>query len=251
MSRGENGATIEEMRSDYFEMFNTFWPLKLDQIDEIVQYLSEIHGLVMEKLDSGLCIWYIDDLGSSLSDRHMDSNNNVMAAEQQSSDSVEVQSDSHGFVAPLSRRQMVTTSSLFVSGNTEPSLSSSATSSTAVITSSASSDNSIETIENAPELAKNKRKLSNDDCSLVKKRIKPNATDRLPLIEKNLNLHNWNSGANGTVKQLITSTEKENSMLALNGAASDAIECSAEIEVASDSEYQAPIEGAAMKNLQQ
>lgn len=254
MSRGENGATIEEMRSDYFEIFGKSWPLQLYKTDEMVLYLVEIHGLMMEKQESGLCIWYIDDLGSNLSDRHMDFNNNNVA-EQQNGDSVEVQNDSNGFVDSQSRRQTMLTSSSFVSGNTVPLLSSSATSSTAVTASSASSNRSVETIENAPESVTNKRRLSNGDCPHVGKRIKSIATARLPLIEMNLNLHNWNSGgANGTMKQVTTSTEKENSMLALNGGANagiDPIECSEEIEGVSDSEYQAPIKGTAMTDLQQ
>lgn len=252
MTRGENGATIEEMREDYFKMFSEFWPLQSVETAQIVTYLIEIHGLMMEKQDSGLCIWYIDDIGSNISERHFDSNNNVNVAGP-SDVSCEVLNNSHGLVAPRLRRQIVTSS--FVSGNTVPSLSSSATSSSANTVSSASTEalNFFEPIENKRESAAAKRKFSQDSCPCAEKRMKLTETDRVPLIEKNLDIHNWNSGTNGVVKQVTTSTEKENSILALNGVANggnDAIECIEEIEVASDSDYHASIGRTEMKKLE-
>lgn len=251
MTRGENGATIEEMRSDYFKMFCEHWPLKCKKTDHIVQYLVEIHGLMMERLDTGLCIWYIDDIGSNLSDRQIDSNNNANVAGQSDSSGGEVQNDSNGFVAPLMRRKMLI--SAFVSGTLIPSLSSSSTTTTstssAIIT--ASSVSFVE--QNERETDTLKRRHSHDSCPHEVKRIKSTEADRLPLIEQNLNMHNWNSATNGTAKQVTTSTEKENSILAPNGAANggiDAIECIEEIEVVSDSEYQAPIKDIEMKKLQ-
>lgn len=58
MTRGERGATIEEMRSDYFEMVGEQWLLKRRKTESIVSYLNEIGGLMLEKMDTGLCIWY-------------------------------------------------------------------------------------------------------------------------------------------------------------------------------------------------
>lgn len=249
MTRGENGATIEEIRADYFKMFGWQWRLQFVKTEQIVQYLVEIHGLMMEKLESGLCIWYIDDIG----DRHLhDSNNNVTVAGQSDSNG-EVQNDSHGLVEPHMRRQMLTSS--FVSGNTVPSLSSSSTTTTTAASTSATKTASSASSEALHFIEQNelKRRLSHDSCPHGEKRTKFTEADRLPLIEKNLNFHNWNSGANGSMKLVTTSTEKEISISVGNGVANggiDAIECIEEIEVVSDSEYQAPIQELEMKKLQ-
>lgn len=254
MTRGENGATIEEIRSDYFEMMGEQWPLKHDRTKLIVLYLNEIDGLMMEELDTGLCIWYIDDIGSSLSERQIDSNNNTSVAVHQS----DVSGDSHGFVNPLVRRQILTTS--FVSGNTGSSMSTTTSTTTTTTTTSeaitASTSATSETLEeNEHESDKLKRRLShNDSFPHGGKRVKSNETDpskQMPLNEQNLDLHNWNSGSNGVIKQVTTSTEKENSMLVSNGAASgviDAIECIEEID--SDSDYHVPIKETELKKLQ-
>lgn len=243
MTRGEAGATIEEMRSDYFYMFGKHWPLKRNETEQIVQYLTEIDGLMLEKMDTGLCIWYIDDLGSRLTD----SNNNINMGGQSDS-SGEMQNDSNGSIAPHVRRRMLI--SAFVSGSIVPSLLSASTTTTTTSASSAGITASSATTEpyiaqNEREADKLKRKLSNDSYQHGGKRTKSTEADRLPLIEKNLHMHNWNSATNGTVKQLTTSTEKENSISVPN-----AIECIEEIEVVSVSEYQAPIKDTEMKKLQ-
>lgn len=56
MSRGmENGATISEMRSDYYRIYGQQWPLFGKTTSQIIRYLMEIDGLVMYELDDGLC----------------------------------------------------------------------------------------------------------------------------------------------------------------------------------------------------
>lgn len=78
MTRGELGATIAEMRKDFYKIMGEPWPLNRLKTNKIVEYLLEIDGLMMEHLDTGLCIWYIDDIGSNVSERESDSNNNVV-----------------------------------------------------------------------------------------------------------------------------------------------------------------------------
>lgn len=250
MTRKENGATIEEMRSDYFHMFGEHWPLKNSDLKETISYLVEIDGLMMEEHETGLCIWYIDDIGSTLSTRgsfstrHVDSNNNGNVTTQPDRDS---------------SNELVSSSS-FVGGNTVPpsmvsSSSSSTMSAAATLSPSSVKIDSIQPNENAcgPSVTV-KRKLSTGICSQEEKRTKSSATDRLPLIEKNLNIHNWNSGANAIVKQQVTtSTEKESSILILNGAANavgiDAIEGIDLIEIVGESEWQSN-NGAELNKLQ-
>lgn len=64
MSRGDRGATIAEMRADYHDIKLEPWPLQYEKTNRIVGYLLQIDGLVMERLENGLCVWYIDDLGN-------------------------------------------------------------------------------------------------------------------------------------------------------------------------------------------
>lgn len=254
MTRGENGATIEEMRTDYFRMFGEHWLLMGNTLAETVSYLIDIDGLMMEKQSSGLCIWYIDDIGSSMIERHIDSNNNGTVAGQSD--------DSNGFVDPQRRRQMLTSSS-FVRGNTVPPSVSSSTATESSSTMSATAEESsqsteviddIQPIENACEPATTKRKLSQGNCSHVEKRMKATTEpDRVPLNEKNVNIHNWNSGPNGIVKQVTTSTVKgENSLLngATNEVGIDVIEGIDGIEIVSVSDYQEPIKETELKKLQ-
>lgn len=210
MTRGENGATIDEMRSDYEEIFLEQWPLHILETKQIVNYLLEIDGLMMEKLNSGLCIWYIDDIGSNISDRDMDANNNVVvtiadtlsdATASSSDNGNEPTNNSYSIQPPCNTRRMVTSS--FVNEHA---------------VSSAETLNFNETIENGHDVLSKKRKLSisNEMIGSPEKRLKSITSKPLPLLEKNLDFHNRNSGANGMVKQ-ITSTEKENSILIHNG----------------------------------
>lgn len=209
-----------------------------------------------------MCIRYIDDIGSNLSDRLMDSNNNVNVAAGPSDGSGDVQDNSNGCVDPL-RRQMTTTS--FDSGTSIQTLSTTATTSS---TSSSSSSSEAITVSsstssdmygpNDRESDKLKRRLSHNDsaslCSHGGKRKKSNEADPAPLIEKNLSFHNWNSGANDVMKKLATtSTEKENSILVQNGGAVgviDTIECIEVIDDVSDTDYVAPVKDTDMKQLQ-
>lgn len=55
MTRGENGATIAEMRSDYYKLVGEQWPLRRSRTHQIIKYLKEIDGLMMEEHDNGLC----------------------------------------------------------------------------------------------------------------------------------------------------------------------------------------------------
>lgn len=55
MTRGENGATINEMRSDYYQIYGQQWPLQHDSTHDIVGYLMEIDGLLMNREENGLC----------------------------------------------------------------------------------------------------------------------------------------------------------------------------------------------------
>lgn len=76
-TRGEEGATIAEMREDYFEIVCEKWPLQGVHHRAIIGYLMELEGLVMVKHPNGACIWYVDDLGN-ISERinQRDANNN-------------------------------------------------------------------------------------------------------------------------------------------------------------------------------
>lgn len=76
MTRGENGATIGEMRDDYFQLTCEPWPLCSSETNKIIKYLLQIDGLIMEKSTDGLCVWYIDDIGNDSSEQLQDSNNN-------------------------------------------------------------------------------------------------------------------------------------------------------------------------------
>lgn len=223
MTRGENGATIAEMRSDYYDIFGEAWELVKFGTEEIVKYLLEIDGLMMEKLEDGLCVWYIDDIGSNISDREMDSNhknnnnnntttnnNNVVITLTEASSDVtasstdashEAQNNSYLIPPPCVPLGMVTSSFVNEHGASN-------------LASSAETLNFIESIENGEENATKKRQLSK--CSVTDentdKRMKPLRTNSLPLLEMNLDFHNRNSGTNGIVKK-ATSTEKENSLV--------------------------------------
>lgn len=237
MTRGECGATIDEMRTDYFNIFYEPWPLKGQNTNQIVQYLIQIDGLMMEKYDSGLCIWYIDDIGSNISDRDLDSNNNVVTTVVDDSsvtlaslsvNSNEVPINSYAIAPPCIPKRMV--SSSFVSEHQQHGVS------------STTSDIFIESHENGHNKSGTKRQLSQDSVTVETplKRMKPVGVN-LPLIEKNLDIHNRNSGANSMIKH-TTSTEKEVSILVqgdTNGSI-DVIDCN---------EYVGPIREPVAKQL--
>lgn len=241
MSRGENGATIGEMRTDYYNIVCEPWPLSELKTEQIIKYLMEIDGLMMEKHDTGLYIWYIDDIGSNISDQYLDSNNNVVVSvsEDRTAEMVTLSdfssqgapNNSYAIQAPRMRRRMVTSSFVNEAGTG--------------IASSSSNDLLIESIETVSEGNNLKRQLSKDSNEYMrnaekrKKMMQPPV--RLPLIEQNLDIHNRNSGANGLNKQ-ATSTEIENSMF----IGSETNDC---IGVIDSNDYIAPIQGPQSNGL--
>lgn len=62
LTRGDDGATIAEMRSDYNEIMCEPWPLAQLTTLEIIRYLEKITGLRMETLASGAYVWYVDGI---------------------------------------------------------------------------------------------------------------------------------------------------------------------------------------------
>lgn len=204
MSRGESGATISEIRADYFDVVCQPWPLRRSTTDQIVQYLMEIDGLMAERLENGPYIWYIDDIGASLSEREAtDSNNNDIynsVTMETVSDNTQNAANSSYSLAPPRARQ---TTPSFVSGNNSGS----------TITSSSSADTPL---MDSVQKENRKRNLSDGNDSMrnftsAQKRQRLSARDRLPLIEKNLDIHNRHNGASSMAKK-ITSTEIENSI---------------------------------------
>lgn len=97
MSRGDDGATIAEMRADYFDIKLEPWPLQYQSTDNIRKYLLQIDGLLMQQQDSGLCVWYIDDLGN-VSQQLLDSNNNVATVSDVTSITIDSRDGDHRFV---------------------------------------------------------------------------------------------------------------------------------------------------------
>lgn len=228
MTRGELGATIKEMRSDYYDIIGEAWPLKYRNTHEIIIYLLEIDGLMMEKLDTGLCIWYIDDIGCNISERDLDANNNdVIVIDGSSVLENEDLPHNNSYAIPAPRRHMVTSS--FVNEHAR-----------GMSTVTSASDTSLmESIESINR----KRNLSPDSqsVSIIDKRPKLLAPDRLPLLEKNLDIHNRKNGAKVMVKKQTTSTEIENSM----SVQSDLNACIV------TNEYITPINALDNKQLQQ
>lgn len=204
MTRGDSGATIAEMRAEYFNMFCEKWPLQNLKTDHIVRYLIQIEGLVMVKCESGPCIWYIDDLGSSLSDQDVDSNNNITTI----SNEMELTEPVTTVPSHASNHETTDNSYKIRHFRSRPNLTPSLST---VSAETLHFDSSLE--NDHTDLATKKRPLSQntDATEHVHKRLKPDEANRLPLIEKNLDIHNRKSGANEMVKQ-VTSTEKESSM---------------------------------------
>lgn len=226
MTRGEEGASIDEIRTDYYNIFLEPWPLKGRKTKQIIDYLLQIDGLMMEELENDLCIWYIDDIGSHISERDLDSNNNIvtstetedasMTSANLSGNSNGVSNNSYAIAPPCIPRIMVTSS--FVNEDQAHGV-------------SATTSDIFGSIGNELIKPGQKRHLSHGSESIntTSKRLKP-VEANLPLIEMNLDIHNRKSGANGIAKQ-ATSTEKESSILVQNG-------CN---EVIHSNEYVAPI----------
>lgn len=75
-TRGKHGATITELRNDYYKAVEVPWSLRKYDTNRIIRYLNEIKSLVMVENENGTCIWYVND-GANPSERlAQDSNNN-------------------------------------------------------------------------------------------------------------------------------------------------------------------------------
>lgn len=196
MSRGDAGATIAEIRLDYFDIVCEPWPLKWCTTDDIIRYLMQIDGLMMEMKDDGLCIWYIDDIGFNVSERAVDSNNNiividdtVVATETTAESSQQAPNNSYAIPPPRVRR--ITTSASAVAN---------------MIIGTSAATSLITT-------HRNRKRHSTDlsTCQHPEKQPKLSTPGRLPLLEENLDIHNRHSGAIAMAKK-VTSTEIESSI---------------------------------------
>lgn len=227
MSRGELGATISEMRSDYYKLIGEPWPLVRYSTEQIIKYLMDIHGLMMEKFESGLCIWYIDDIGSNIS-REYDSNNNVVVIEDSvaSVSNNQLASNNNSYALPACSSRRIITSSFVNDHGPQVSASSADTLHIELIDNVNRKRNLSEHSEHMPLHTENKRP----------KMLSP---DKLALNEQNLNFHNRKNGANSMARQ-TTSTEIENSI----SIHSDLNGCIAA------SEYLVPINEPESKDLQ-
>lgn len=84
MSRGISGATISEIRSDYFDVICKPWPLRILTTDQIIEYLSEIDGLIAEKIEDGPFIWYINDSAENITAEMASCKNDTISMRTQS-----------------------------------------------------------------------------------------------------------------------------------------------------------------------
>lgn len=211
MSRGENGATISEMRSDYYEITSEQWPLRSLPTSRIVQYLLQIDGLMMEKLENGLCIWYIDDIGNVSERLHASNNNNNIIIEITDTSTIDESITDNGHsdnncsynLKPPAKPNILTSS--FLNARRAAPI---------------SSDVSSIVLDKNQENVNKKRRFSqhsphNDSASDGNKRQRNFVPKKMPLNETNLSIHNQHSGSNMIKK--TTSTEVENSSSAQNG----------------------------------
>lgn len=213
MSRGDKGATISEMRSDYYHIIGEKWPLHQITTKEIVNYIINIDGLMMEQIPDGPCVWYIDDIGINISQEY-DSNNNIVNEEHDSNNNViEIEdsivsnnqlSNSYVLPAPCGQRRIITSSFVNEPGQQI-------------------SSSSIDTMRTYPIENGNmrKRNLSEHSPTILHsalKRPKMSASEQL-LNEQNLSIHNRENGA-PMIRQ-TTSTEIENSMLSRSDVHTD------------------------------
>lgn len=211
-ARADAGATIHELRSDYYQMNSEPWPLKNYDTDGIIKYILEIDGLMMQKLDSGLCIWYIDDIGNNMSASDADSNNNInytsTTLETVSESDPQTSNSSYAIPPPriLSKER----------------------------DSDASTSSDTLYIESIGNVSR-KRNLSADSETAVHpaKRV-------TPLLENNLDIHNRHNGTDAVARK-TTSTEIEHSM----SVQSDLNGCIA------TNEYIEPIQELSSEQLQQ
>lgn len=190
-TRGNDGATIDEMAHDYFEICCRKWRLHRLRTHQIVRYLCEIDGLIMVKenvYNDGwipTCIWYIDDLGGiseRLSQQEQDFNNNDIV-----NTSANNRSNSYSLV-PAPRIESNASSSL---SNTNTSVSQLAS--------------SIEILESNSQ----KRRTENvDEQKRPRHEVMLRQENRLPLLQENLEIHDLRSGSKSQPRK-TTSTEVE------------------------------------------
>lgn len=188
-SRGEEGATISEMREDYFEIVCEKWPLQYFHYRRVVAYLMELEGLVMVREPNGPYIWYVDDLGN-VSERvqQCDANNNeIITVSDASTESVtEISSNnSSSYALPTAPHVQSALSSLNGSA------------STVIDTLAENSQNRHISFSSLPESFHSD---TNGKCN--------GSFDPINLIEENLEIHNLHVGSNGLCKK-TTSTEVE------------------------------------------
>lgn len=200
-TRGEEGATIAEMRDDYFDITCERWPLACSYLNQIVRYLTQIDGLVMVRNEDGPYIWYIDDLGN-VSERlnQQDSNNNdvIVISDVSGIESVTVTTDSSYTLTAAPRVQPAhlassSLNSFQQSASTAP---------------TASSDSLL-----IASLDENRKRnlssdLSSENFQDLGKRARLESPSRLPLIHENLEIHNRKNGT-AVKPQKTTSTEVE------------------------------------------
>lgn len=202
-TRGEEGATIAEMRDDYFEIVCEKWPLQGVHHRAIIGYLTELEGLVMVRVPNGPCIWYVDDLGNvseRLNQHQCDANNNDIITVSDASTGenvIEISSNSNStisYVLPTAPSVQSTSSSL--NGfNPLPS--------TTITDTSADVQENDKSRKRHISFGSSQESFYNDT-----KRPRNKSFDRINLIEENLEIHNFHVGSNGMCTK-TTSTEVE------------------------------------------
>lgn len=200
MTRGETGATIGEMRSDYYHIKEEPWPLQFQPTNRIIDYLHHIDGLIMERARDGLCVWYIDDLGN-LSHQLQDYNNNNSG---QSNKNI-VTVNSSGESALIIDQSRSEGSSNFLSRSLSKSKSTNASTESGVRFVSTTTDNNNNSRANS-----NKMKRTTVDhapATIINKR--PRLEKLIPLSKVNLSLHDKCTRVESVVAMKTTSTEVE------------------------------------------
>lgn len=205
MTRGENGATIGEMRDDYFLLTSKSWPLFFSPTKKIIKYLLQIDGLIMEKSTDGLCVWYIDDIGNDLSEQLQDSNNNnsncVATATDDSSTGMRGATDNiqNGNYSSC-------TSSLPVPCKRQK------------LSTSSTGETSLHFIDTNGPVRKRNYSLHSSDIVHQPSGKRPHQLEALN--QENVSIHNQHNGTNNMTKK-STSTEKEslsNAQIGMNGS---------------------------------
>lgn len=200
MTRGENGATIGEMRSDYYHIKLEPWPLQFQPTNRIIDYLLHIDGLLMERTSSGLCIWYIDDLGN-FSNQIVDWNNNDSG--QTNRNIITVNSSSGDFM--ISEHSRSGSSSHFLSRSRSKSKSTDVSGESGVRFMSRTTDNNNNSKPNANHF----KRISDRPSSGMIDSKRPRVEQLIPLSEVNLGIHDECTRIDCDVAKKTTSTEVE------------------------------------------